>query len=386
MICLWEVILEIHLLFSLISFVFGIIILLKIRSFDLFEKEPIKTMLFFAILGGLLSIGITLLSAKLQLGILIMLKPETLHEVQLITGVLAGPFEEFSKLLTLYLLYLLTKKRFSEPIDGIIYISCISLGFSLIENVQYALIEGSDTHYLLFLRVLTSTPAHLLFSAPMGLAFYLVVKKKQNVLFLLYALTGAIVFHSLFNTLLMVGYMWAIYVLFGVLAFRFSQLQKLIQYSLAKSPLRLRFKEFLFQNQNPPISKNVCPICSKKSLQLLNKIDKEDITYCPSCDAYFTSYRGVFCIFRFFLGYFKNQSRFYRIEQNGDDRYGVLYEGNKIYEGRDCTVLRPDEIESFINKAMESLESAFENSKVIKITSCKTSKEAQNPITKQEFS
>lgn len=70
------------------------------------------------------------------------------------------------------LLYFITHKNrnFNCLFDGIVYSVFISLGFSIIESVRFAVIDGWDT---LILRALTSIPTHILFGIITGM-FYTV--------------------------------------------------------------------------------------------------------------------------------------------------------------------------------------------------------------------
>ncbi|MBE6636223.1 MAG: PrsW family intramembrane metalloprotease [Ruminococcaceae bacterium] len=68
------------------------------------------------------------------------------------------------------LLFLITRKsvHFNYLFDGIVYAVFLSMGFSAVENVWYAWLNGWDT---LLLRSLSSVPGHLFFGIMMG-CFY----------------------------------------------------------------------------------------------------------------------------------------------------------------------------------------------------------------------
>jgi RsiW-degrading membrane proteinase PrsW (M82 family) len=51
---------------------------------------------------------------------------------------IVGLFEETAKVLGLFAVYPFIKKRLTGPAAAIIYMSCVALGFSLIENYSYA--------------------------------------------------------------------------------------------------------------------------------------------------------------------------------------------------------------------------------------------------------
>lgn len=74
--------------------------------------------------------------------------------------------EEFAKLLMLWLL-LRKSKHFDEPMDGIVYSACVSLGFAALENVFY-LIDEADLFSTGIMRGLFSVPGHFCFAVAMG--------------------------------------------------------------------------------------------------------------------------------------------------------------------------------------------------------------------------
>ncbi|NJK98431.1 MAG: PrsW family intramembrane metalloprotease [Bacteroidales bacterium] len=92
-----------------------------------------------------------------------------------------GLIEEFSKLLALMVVYYFIKKEFNEIVDGIIYITAISLGFAILENISYSL-SSEDPFTLLFHRSVFSVLGHISFSGYMGISFYIHKKIRKNYL------------------------------------------------------------------------------------------------------------------------------------------------------------------------------------------------------------
>lgn len=74
--------------------------------------------------------------------------------------------EEFAKLLMLWLL-VRRSKHLDEPIDGIVYSACISLGFAAFENFFY-LVDEPDLFSTGIMRGLFSVPGHFCFAVAMG--------------------------------------------------------------------------------------------------------------------------------------------------------------------------------------------------------------------------
>jgi len=73
--------------------------------------------------------------------------------------------EEACKLLPMLLVY--RRREFDEPMDGIVYMVAVALGFATVENVLYALHSGEA---VIWVRAFTSTLAHLGFSGLLGYA------------------------------------------------------------------------------------------------------------------------------------------------------------------------------------------------------------------------
>ncbi len=100
----------------------------------------------------------------------------------------AAPVEEGLKLSILYF-FVYKMKDFNEPIDGIVYGVCASLGFATLENFYYVYLLAdyyeTSSVTLAFLRSFSAVPAHAAFGMFMGYFFmkYVFVKKGDNLLF-----------------------------------------------------------------------------------------------------------------------------------------------------------------------------------------------------------
>ena len=133
-------------------------------------KEPLS-MLVKAFFGGVLSIAITLIIR------------EPLFHIELNSGAMksffdaffkAGIPEELSKWLIFY--WLIRKaKDFDQYYDGILYAIFISMGFALVENIQYVFENGMGTAIV---RSIISVPGHMLFAVPMG--YYLSLSRFET--------------------------------------------------------------------------------------------------------------------------------------------------------------------------------------------------------------
>lgn len=100
----------------------------------------------------------------------------------------AAPVEEGLKLSVLYF-FVYKMKDFNEPMDGIVYGVCASLGFATLENLYYVYILAdyfeTSSMYLAIIRSFSAVPAHAVFGIFMGYFFmkYSFIKKGDNLIF-----------------------------------------------------------------------------------------------------------------------------------------------------------------------------------------------------------
>lgn len=98
--------------------------------------------------------------------------------------------------------FILKKKYFDEPFDGITYAVMVSLGFAALENVLYSLQHGMG---VAIMRAFTAVPAHTTFGIVMGyfLGMYKFSGKKRHVYM---ALGSATVLHGAYDFFLIQEY------------------------------------------------------------------------------------------------------------------------------------------------------------------------------------
>jgi protease PrsW len=79
--------------------------------------------------------------------------------------------EEAMKGLGILLIFLVRRRQFNGPVDGVVYAGVVALGFAVVEDIQYfALNSGESLGFVFVMRALLSPFGHLIFSLPMGLA------------------------------------------------------------------------------------------------------------------------------------------------------------------------------------------------------------------------
>jgi len=225
-------------LYVIISLIVGILCVLYIRSKDRFEKEPYALMLLASVWGGIWSYTFA--------GFLYdYLWSWGLYDLKNAWGafLVIGPVEEISKLTALLSLYVIIRRQLNEPVDGLLYMACIVVGYSLIENYYYALEATTDGSKILMLRILICTPVHINFSAFMGLAFYFWIQNKRAYPLMIVAFLYAIIVHGIYDLLIFNGYLVVILALAIWLMYRFAVI--LLGYATAKSNFRCNLGSYL---------------------------------------------------------------------------------------------------------------------------------------------
>ncbi len=173
---------------AFISFIVGFAYLLFIRHYDKYEKEPLGKLILFSFFGGIVSILVTFFFY-----LFIHPKERFLDAIFLV-----GTTEEIAKLLSFLFIFRLIKKDFDEIVDGIIYMAALALGFSVIENLFYAM-EAQYPYKLLALRFVTATIGHISFSIYMGIALYIHKKIHKNYLGILLSILLSILAHGIYD-------------------------------------------------------------------------------------------------------------------------------------------------------------------------------------------
>ncbi len=310
-----------------LSALIGVIIIAWIRSFDIYEKETFLAMLWAFLAGGVTSVLIAL-------GVYEFLRVFGLED-EVISNTLGslliiGPVEEFAKLAGLVVVYSIIRKQFNELTDGIIYMSCVALGFSIIENYFYAN-AGENNQYLLVYRVFISTPAHISFSVIIGYAWYRFKKENKPFSTVIAALVVASLLHGVFDALafspwfnfLLLVYLWLI----------LRQSLRLVQYTNVVSPFRPLFAA-LFDAPSSETAEGVeCPNCGSVASKELFSNSFFTACRCGNCGYHIASRNNIRRIFRIFSPEYKRLGKKLVPARFSDGRtvmsvYGAAFFGN----------------------------------------------------------
>jgi len=306
------------LILSVISYFIGFLFLLKIRSYDIYEKEPLKKMILFSFIGGFVAI--------ITASVLYTFIPAERNLFDAIFKI--GVIEEGAKLFTIFVLYKIIKKDFDEIVDGIIYISAIALGFSIIENIMYAN-RAINPFSILTLRFLTATVGHIAFSVYLGIAFYIHKNIHKNYSGLLLAFSISILAHGLYDGFIFNKHLSAlfipVYVFIIYLEFRLLK----VAYAYSKK------KKFFLTNylkSQPTKHDTYCCNCENTDVSryhfLQGKIDA-----CNNCNHLIIDYHSLDKILKYYRPKLNRKYFFREINSQGksvlSDDFSIAYNGMK---------------------------------------------------------
>lgn len=288
----------------LLSFFIGILAINYLRAYDIHEKEPLLKMVLVTAWGGLFSIVLSIfLYTSLELfGI---------RGHYNVFGALfvIGPVEEAAKFIALLACYFFIRHEINEPTDGLVYMSCVALGFSLIENYFYA-ISSERSGFVFFLRLLTSTPGHILFSFFMGIAFYALVRLKTGIMLFLISYAYAILTHGLYNSIVFHGL--GMFLLLLLLYYSHNWAMALLSYTTAKSPFRQSLKEFIAAYEQPGKEGGYgCPKCGDDSSKSAYAAGKIHIQKCDNCHSFVATKETLGEVYRYFGSVFQKKANPY---------------------------------------------------------------------------
>ena len=337
-----------------LSFVFGAAFVLVLRRYDIHEREPFHKMALVTLWGGIWSIAIS----TLLYGIVFLAGME---EVKTSFGALfvIGPVEEAAKLAALFSSYFIISKDLNEPTDGLIYMSCVALGFSLIENYFYAT-EAANPGHLILSRLFICTPAHILFSALMGLAFYAVIKMKTGFSLLILSFLYAAALHGLYDLIVFNELFLIILIIMLIVAH--SLTLSFLAYTTARSPFRKSLARFVKDYENPTFEYGIeCLNCGSKKIKISYRLGNIKIQKCDQCPFYLTTRDSLYYIFHHFGSTFKNLSKLYLAADPPHEDFCKLYKGNFVSDDKRIAYFQLYTLNDVLEEMNQSVIKGIEN-------------------------
>lgn len=181
------------------------VLLYYIYRKDKYQKEPVKEILK-AFGWGVGSVFVTLIIANPLTNFFgISSDPTTIMEAVAVSFIGAAIPEEIAKFL-MFWLFIRRSKCFDEKMDGIVYASCVSLGFAALENILYLVSNYDSWVSVGITRALFSVPGHFFFGVLMGYYYSLYrFFPSENPSYKWLILGAPILAHGLFDTILFSG-------------------------------------------------------------------------------------------------------------------------------------------------------------------------------------
>jgi RsiW-degrading membrane proteinase PrsW (M82 family) len=169
---------------------------------DKYNREPIRYLLFAFCLGMISTIPASIIENFVFLNIQLNLRIEISTFIEAFFFV--AFIEEGVKFL-MFKWFIWPKKYFDEPIDGVVYMVAVGMGFAFIENFAFIFNDLSNIWSIALMRAIMPTPAHFVFAVAMGYYFgfakFNFIKKKRKLMF--YGFLITFMSHGLYDYLLM---------------------------------------------------------------------------------------------------------------------------------------------------------------------------------------
>ena len=190
------------------------IVLTGVRMIDRWEPEPKSLVIFALAWGAVAAVGITLL-VDLAFALAVGQRDEFFAAV-----IQAPVIEELAKGAGVLLVFVIGRRAFDGPVDGVVYGALIGAGFAFTENIQYfgtSLISGGAGELTLtfILRGLVSPFAHAMFTALTGFAIGLAARRGASTAAAVgsgaLGLLGAVGLHAYWNGSSLLGDFLALY-------------------------------------------------------------------------------------------------------------------------------------------------------------------------------
>ena len=204
------------------------------------HPEP-QDLILLSFIGGMVATGISFFAEK------------TLAEYEMLSNFtlifLWATTEEVLKFFFIYIIALRTK-YFDEPIDAVLYLVTVALGFAAMENAMFLFNPLGDGDFIASIllgdfRFIGASLLHVAASGSigvaMGLSFYFA--KSRRILWTTVGLLSAIILHTIFNFSIIESKGAAIYQIFAVLWIYIIHLLFVSERIKRMNPLRITTTE-----------------------------------------------------------------------------------------------------------------------------------------------
>lgn len=164
---------------AILAFFPLLLVLAAVMWVDRWEPEPKLTLLFAFAWGAGVS---TLISVNFNTALAEYLwyGGADYTTMMVVSSAIGAPFiEELTKGLGVLLIFLVRRRFFDGPVDGVVYAAVVAAGFAFVENILY-FVQYSDTLAGTFFgRGVMSPFAHIVFTAMIGLMLGVAAKSRS---------------------------------------------------------------------------------------------------------------------------------------------------------------------------------------------------------------
>lgn len=185
-----------------------VIVLAAVFWIDRWEPEPFGVLLAAFLWGAGVATVISLV-VNTTASVLVASSTGDPSGGELVSAVVSAPLiEESTKGLGVLIIYLIWRRTFNGPVDGIVYAAVVAGGFAFAENVLY-FVQYSDSLMQTFLmRAVFSPFAHVTFTACTGLAIGVSSRMRSRLAWLWMTpigLVAAMMLHAFWNGVISVA-------------------------------------------------------------------------------------------------------------------------------------------------------------------------------------
>ncbi len=182
----------------------GVAIILYIYWKDSHDREPIRHLLICFLLGIVSAVMAVLIDKALRPIQTEMTVPNSIGDKLFTAFVMAALVEEFCKFF-MCRFYAYPKKDFNEPLDGIVYMVMVAMGFATIENILYVFANPENGIQTGIVRMLLAVPGHACWGVIvgyfMGLAKF---RPRFKILYIFIGLFIGILLHGTYDAFIFV--------------------------------------------------------------------------------------------------------------------------------------------------------------------------------------
>jgi protease PrsW len=185
------------------------IVLIGVSWIDRWEPEPRGNLAFAFLWGAGMAVLIALIVGA-EVDNVVSTLGGAGSGYEFFGAVIQAPIvEEGGKGLGLLLIFLVARKHFDGPVDGVVYAAWVAGGFAFTENILYfgsQLVDAggfnADVAHIFFVRGIMSPFAHVMFTSCTGIALGFAARRTNalgGILAFLIGLVPAMFLHALWN-------------------------------------------------------------------------------------------------------------------------------------------------------------------------------------------